>query len=635
MESVYEELINRVQNGQNFRIDFKKRDLIVKGCYLIRNGDSFSRELGCIDIPDFRKGVRADRRTELKCLLFKLEKLFQIYQHSVPRFTRDKRKTYFEALPLDKLTNSNLTTNKDREVARAALEGTILIAILKGCLYWDEELMGSWYWKSERFSNFIILKEWVVGNGLDQKENNDKDGIQAGVQDDIKACEQADIKTGEETVIKAGEKIGAEPIKGISAKSVKDTSAESVKGDGAESVKDASAEPIKGDGAKSVNGDGAEPIKGTSAESVKGANTKTDKQTDVKATDSKADKQTDVREDKQDDIQGIVQFFIHGEEHPFNLEGAMVFIQSNTQFFGQMGAQFFGQDGNSFSQGETSHSQVEEDPIAKKIEEDGFIFINGLFRRWVMAQTFRMLRYQTTQEEFRRGKNGFRNYLDDNYNYEYQFNVIAEELKTLTRLQKEGGFEYRLRKLFFTNDVVCDTCYHYLRNLKKQISSLIYKGFPDDAYVKEYDTYFNVGEVRRNVIDRVEYAFGRMIRFRVQEFTPELYREFMSFKKNFVDVYKLKSKTPKSPIWTDVYKSAGAFYTLANLLMSHGWFLLISGRCIYGEIAMQCVLDQLYTCYRERTMYKLFNLLLEVIRYNYDSQFGNRTFEKGNWLPIK
>lgn len=187
MESIYEELINRVYAGQSFRIDLEKRDLIVKGRYLIKNGDSFLRELGCVEIPDFRRVIMADRRTELKHFLLRLETLFQIYQHSVPKSPNVKKKTYFKALPLDKLTNVDLMANNDREVARAVLEGNVLIAILKGCLYWDEELLGSWYWQSSKYSDLIILKDWIIGNGLDQR---------AGKETGVKTGEEIDKEIG-------------------------------------------------------------------------------------------------------------------------------------------------------------------------------------------------------------------------------------------------------------------------------------------------------------------------------------------------------------------------------------------------------------------------------------------------------
>ena len=115
----------------------------------------------------------------------------------------------------------------------------------------------------------------------------------------------------------------------------------------------------------------------------------------------------------------------------------------------------------------------------------------------------------------------------------------------------------------------------------------------------------------------------------------EFYNEFYLFTINFVNRYKLDNKTPKCDSWITAYKSAGAFYTLANLILSHGWFISISNKPVYGEQAMSYVIGLLYQYSRENKMWKMFYFLIEVIRENYDTQFKNKEIRMGVWLPIK
>lgn len=152
MKLILEELLERVDNGEKFHIDFEKRDMKVGKEYLIKDG-----------MHDISKYVLATPNMEVGLIheLDVIEELYYDYKHSMPsERSESKRRKYFKALPVDELTDEQLVGGKSREIAQCLLEGYVLINILMGTLYWDEELMGKWFYQGKD-PDFILLKKWV------------------------------------------------------------------------------------------------------------------------------------------------------------------------------------------------------------------------------------------------------------------------------------------------------------------------------------------------------------------------------------------------------------------------------------------------------------------------------------------
>ena len=150
MNTIYEELLERVERGERFLIDFEKRNLRVGKNYLIKNGEWDN-----------------DRKLIQNSSLFlrpldTIEVLYDMYRGSLPsERSESKRRSYFKALPFDELTDEQMIIGLNREIAQARLEAYMLIAILKG-LTWDDT-WGNWYWASKKYPELIILKQWIVG----------------------------------------------------------------------------------------------------------------------------------------------------------------------------------------------------------------------------------------------------------------------------------------------------------------------------------------------------------------------------------------------------------------------------------------------------------------------------------------
>ena len=150
---IYHEMLERVESGERFHINFEKRTMKVGGEVIIDNGEyDTSKELynGEIYSPEV--------------LLHMIRELYRNYKYSLPSERSDsKRKKYFKALSVDELTDEELIVGIPREVAQYALEAFILCTILSGDFVWDEEIMGKWFYQRPSDPDLIILRSWVDG----------------------------------------------------------------------------------------------------------------------------------------------------------------------------------------------------------------------------------------------------------------------------------------------------------------------------------------------------------------------------------------------------------------------------------------------------------------------------------------
>ena len=155
MVPIYLELIERVEDGEAFRVDFEKRTMKVGKDYLIKNGEyDANREVFGLNIYD------------LYAALHMIRELYRNYKYSLPSERSDsKRRKYFKTLSIEELTDEQLIRAMPREKAQATLEGFILCAILSGQLVWDETVMkGKWFYQSENDPDLVILRSWIENN---------------------------------------------------------------------------------------------------------------------------------------------------------------------------------------------------------------------------------------------------------------------------------------------------------------------------------------------------------------------------------------------------------------------------------------------------------------------------------------
>lgn len=148
--TIYEELVQRVSDGESFYINFKNKAMKIGKQFIVADGvyDAERKliDCGCAD---------------MQSALMTIESLYADYKYSLPSERSDsKYRKYFKALSMDELPDDKLLTAQRREVTRAKLEGFILCLILSGKFNWSKE-MGSWFWVSKNDPDLVILKSWI------------------------------------------------------------------------------------------------------------------------------------------------------------------------------------------------------------------------------------------------------------------------------------------------------------------------------------------------------------------------------------------------------------------------------------------------------------------------------------------
>ena len=254
---------------------------------------------------------------------------------------------------------------------------------------------------------------------------------------------------------------------------------------------------------------------------------------------------------------------------------------------------------------ENGEPVIVEDNIAKQIIEDGSVRNTKLHRRFVMAQMFQMLNYKSYDGK----ETGFDAALR-HYGYDYQFKMMLEEIKVLSKLEVRDAESFNERNHFFTKDVIVKTCNDYLKKLNEYIDgfkTFNCKGVP---YKKVRGVNIFCEDLNKKVYNPIQ---------------RQIYK--INFAKSYTEMYKLLSQfvngmmrlpynTPKCKEWVDAYKGEGAFYTLKNLVMFHdcGVAALYGCPLIYGPDAAK-YLNRKLDMYQGEG-WRMFALMKKVIKDN-------------------
>ena len=244
-----------------------------------------------------------------------------------------------------------------------------------------------------------------------------------------------------------------------------------------------------------------------------------------------------------------------------------------------------------------------DDVIANQIIEDGYVRNTKLHRRFVMAQMFHALNYRSWDGK----RSGYNEYVKF-FGIKYEFDMMLEEIRVLSKLEVRDTDTFIERSHFFTKDVITKTMADYLEELQAYINQLPTKkckGIPykrvrgKDIFVEDLEKkiYSNF----KRYINGVKYAkdYGQIYRM-VKYFIDEM--------------IVLPYKTPKSKAWIDAYKGEGAFYTLKNLVMFHSCGIEVNGRMVYGAAAVS-VLNKRLDEYQGEG-WRMFALMNKVIKDN-------------------
>ena len=166
-----------------------------------------------------------------------------------------------------------------------------------------------------------------------------------------------------------------------------------------------------------------------------------------------------------------------------------------------------------------------DDPILIELKEGGFLHNPELFRRWITAQTFRLLN----------DPNGWTHAVRRRYDIKYVCRQTKRELALLCKLYKKCPNDIRFN--FFT-----------LEDLKRIFIELENHNYMHSTQELREKTKSHIDVCRSyeqlyDVVDAFHFAF----RYKDNRFIPST--------------------------WLNCFKGAGAYYTLQNIIRTHGLVL--------------------------------------------------------------
>lgn len=264
-------------------------------------------------------------------------------------------------------------------------------------------------------------------------------------------------------------------------------------------------------------------------------------------------------------------------------------------------------------------SEVEK-AKAKEIVGDDDIENIKVSRRWICAQTFRMLNYKKYIYNYRLGgltekDAGWYEYLRDMKNYQYQFSMLQEELKVLARLEKNDPEEFKLRTKFFNRNVVNELIKWDLHIVEKYIAenstlrtNTEYKYGSRVTTETEYVGYMEKCEFHKRYVAEMN-SLASQIRWTKKY--SELYTLFCEYNRRRFN--GMDKKTRKCPVWVEAYQGAGAYYSLDNIIRYHG--CKVRG-CYTKDASLRELDAQLKEHVRNGELWKLHYMLKDVIAHN-------------------
>ena len=244
-----------------------------------------------------------------------------------------------------------------------------------------------------------------------------------------------------------------------------------------------------------------------------------------------------------------------------------------------------------------------EDTIANQIIEDGYVRNTKLHRRFVMAQMFHALNYKSYDGR----KEGYNEWLKG-FGIKYEFDMMLEEIRVLSKLEARDRDTFVERSHFFTKDVVAQTMSDYVAELKKYVDKLPNKNCKGVPYKRIKGMNVFVADLQKKVYSPFEREINRL---KYASNYNEIYRIVRSFMN---DMIHLPYNTPKSKTWIDAYKGEGAFYTLKNLVMFHGCGIMVDRKMVYGAAAVSVLNNRLREYKGEG--WRMFALMKKVIKDN-------------------
>lgn len=251
----------------------------------------------------------------------------------------------------------------------------------------------------------------------------------------------------------------------------------------------------------------------------------------------------------------------------------------------------------------------ESDPIFDVIRQGGNILNRKLFRRWVMAQMFRMLYSETNP-----GK-GHASYAEKlrSLGYDYQWKMLEDELYAQRKMFYHDDMEsYKARNRWFNKEVVVQMAREYSDLLTLHIENLPVRKCKGVPYKHIGGRNVFVDDIYNKVMKSIYQAVNMILCANTPE---ELYRAVATFNRNRIS---LDRDAPQHKAWVDAYKGSGAYFTLFNMLFFHGCILRgRNGKMLSKHKSLRYLEEYAEECSSNKEGYKMLGVLRQALKDNH------------------
>lgn len=202
----------------------------------------------------------------------------------------------------------------------------------------------------------------------------------------------------------------------------------------------------------------------------------------------------------------------------------------------------------------------DDDPLFRLIATQGDVPNRRLFRRWVMAQMFRMM--ACTDHRF--GEPVGVTEMIHRLGYEYQWKMLMDELYAQMRMEAYDPESFTDRNRWFNTGVVAAMAEDYVKQLKKRIDAQKTRKCKGVPYKRVGNRNIFIEDLEAKIYCPLQtLVYG----IREAKGAARLYTAAKRFNGHRL---KMPYDTPQCKEWVNAYKGAGAFFTMQNLIRFHG-----------------------------------------------------------------
>lgn len=245
----------------------------------------------------------------------------------------------------------------------------------------------------------------------------------------------------------------------------------------------------------------------------------------------------------------------------------------------------------------------DNDPLFDLILSQGTVPNHRLYRRWVMAQMFRMM------SRSRQGMDGVTAGIHA-LGYEYQWKMLLDELHAQQKMEVRDVENFADRNRWFNAHVVATMAEDYIKQLRKRVDALPGKKCKGIPYKRIGRRNIFVSDLQSKLFTPLHLAAHRIHQAKN---ISQLYLAAQKF--NAMRI-RMAHNTPQIPAWVDAYKGAGAYFTAQNLIRFHNCTVIDDAGRRLDKFQSLAFLSAKAEAYKYRDGWRLLAFLKKMLADN-------------------